>query len=141
MRHNWHVAWRQLLYTYIDIFTIVFVAVQRLNEEKTNDDDNDSDETTTFIRSMWLRVVLLDRHNIWDVHGCRSHTFCLFYCIYYILHTKIIDRSRGIFCILHTHTYSKCKTKYKSNVFVKAKWGESVLDLLWFWLKSWVQKP
>lgn len=78
--------------------------------KKTSQQTND--ETTT-LTSMWLRVVLLDRHNIWDVHGCRSHTFRLFYCIYYILHTKIIDRtlpSRGIFCHCKHQMQTKTKT-------------------------------
>lgn len=55
------------------------------------------------VSSMWLlRVVLLDRHNIWDVHGCRSHTtFCLI--LLYLLHSAYknyrFDLKTGIHCI------------------------------------------
>lgn len=76
-------------------------------------------------KRMWLRVVLLDRHNIWDVHGCRSHTFCLFYCIYYILHTKIIDPLRYGAYFLHLQNEKKTQANKKDE----KKSSPLVLDL------------
>lgn len=120
MRHNWHVAWRQLLYIYIDIFTIVFVAVQRLNEEKTMTTTTTkamkpphSYEACGFVSSYLIDITYGTCMAVVVIHSAYFIVFITF-CI------QKLSIETEAFSAFYTHTH-KCKTKYKSNVFVKAK--------------------
>lgn len=108
MRHNWHVAWRQLFSLCIRAASVCIrvwqcVAVQRKAHHINTIIRQAKTHTHTRL-SMWLlRVVLLDRHNIWDVHGCRSHTNILPAILLYLLHSAYknyrFDLKTGIHCI------------------------------------------
>lgn len=93
LRHNWHVAWRQLP---LIVCVCIYIAMQmKRKREKKN---KPKPSTNMHTKALWFRVVLPDRHNIWETYGCCCHTICLI--LLYLLHSAYKNyRSGEIFRI------------------------------------------
>lgn len=124
MRHNWHVAWRQLFLS-LTLSLRLYSSCRSVLQCREKPTIYNIRQVTNIriqlrFRFMWLlRVVSLDRHNIWDLHGCRSHTtFWLYFIVFitFCIQKLSIRLENG-----HSLHLAKPKWSKKANVAIKCQ--------------------